>query len=271
MTGVTFTVPSDMDRALKLYRTIAADGPDDRFIYLVIPGPPKSKSRARFSRKGFAYTPQADRDAEARTASFLRDVFTDGPFTGNVAMGCIFVRPNHQRIDADNMLKHIADAATGVAWIDDSQVTTLFARVEYDKDNPRTIAVFATDTSTMQRGVDASYPCAVCGSPIKRVGLTNLKKTCSKACAAVARGNRAIPDPVACLQCGKDFKRTTKTQRFCSPECGWASRRNVRRPGSRDLAHCIDCDLQLAHARHPSRCRECWRKYVASQRVERRA
>jgi len=98
---------------------------------VTIDGPPHTKARALLTRRGGVEHPGENRAAEKRTALHLKQSCPE-PMTGNVALACIFFRPNRQRVDADNLLKHICDAATGVLWLDDSQVTAIVAIVELD-------------------------------------------------------------------------------------------------------------------------------------------
>lgn len=119
-------------------------------VTITLPGVPTVKARPRFSGRG---TYAADRDAERDTAYRLKQVVRQ-PHTGNVALACIFYRPDRRRVDADNMLKHVCDAANGVLWLDDSQCTATAAVVELDAANPRTVVAVARHTSTLTRGTD---------------------------------------------------------------------------------------------------------------------
>lgn len=165
----------DRDRALALCSVLSPESADVRFF--VIPGDPSSKSRPRFSRNGHAYTKAQDRAQERVSALHFKRVFK-APKTGNVAVGCIFFRSNRRWIDADNMLKHICDAANGIAYIDDSQVTAVLGVIELDRDNPRTIVMISDHETTMTRGKDVEIP----------------------------RKRRAAAKPYsACAQCGKQL------------------------------------------------------------------
>lgn len=250
---------SDFERASVLYQAVAAGGPDEFMVMVVIPGAPPSKARHRHGN-GRTFKLKSDVDAEIYTGSVLRAAVRE-PFAGNVALGCIFYRPNRQRIDTDNMLKHVCDAANGVLWVDDSQVTAVMGITELDADNPRTIVVVGRHESTMTRGSDNVYPCTQCGAPIERTGQTKYRKTCSKACSAAAKGYTPLDEPVPCTFCGEPFKRTTNAQAMCSPECRKASRRGKLRSSGRPLSECIDCGTTLTH-RRGGRCRPCW---IASQ------
>jgi len=85
------------------------------------------------------HQPKEDKDAEERTRQFLRDHY-DGPlFETNVRISIFFFRSSRQVIDLDNLLKHFEDAATGVVWVNDCQVTAYGpTELHLDKEAPRT-------------------------------------------------------------------------------------------------------------------------------------
>lgn len=248
----------DAVRAVSLMRGIVGDVDDVQ--YLVIEGAPASKARPRFGRGGVVFTPKESRAAEKRTAERMRKVFRE-PLTGNVSLACVFFRPNRQRIDADNMLKHVCDAANGVIWEDDSQVTAISAVVELDEANPRTLVAVSSHQSSMVRGTDAVYPCAKCGTPIPMIGKTRKTKHCSAKCAYEAREKPPLKG-VPCAQCKQEFRPSVRTQKLCSEACRveWMRGRNQR--SRRAMSDCMDCGTQLSHSRG-GRCRPCWRLSVA--------
>ena len=59
------------------------------------------------------------------------------PAEGDVAVNIIFYFGNQRSNDIDNCLKILLDAAEGILFINDSQVTELHVFKEYDKKNPR--------------------------------------------------------------------------------------------------------------------------------------
>lgn len=149
---VTKGVDAARVESLLLALEISPAGP----VHLItIPGAPHSKSRPRFTRTGRTYHKSDDVKAEHRTGIYLRATVRE-PFTGNVAIACLFFRPDRQRIDADNLLKHVCDAANGVLWVDDCQATATVAIVEYDKAEPRTVVAVSPHRSSMLR--DLSKP-----------------------------------------------------------------------------------------------------------------
>ena len=180
-------------------------------------------------------------------------------FKGNVLLACRFYRPNFQRIDTDNLLKHICDAANEILWDDDCQITMTIGETLYDKDNPRTIIMAANHHSSMSRGDDAKVACAHCGKLTKQaiaVARRSKPKYCGRECMTAARLH-ALGERL-CI-CGKTFKPVTRTQNLCSPECRALKLRG--RPKSKDakpLSNCTACGKQLAHYRG-GRCRTCWK------------
>jgi Holliday junction resolvase RusA-like endonuclease/uncharacterized C2H2 Zn-finger protein len=250
---------SDLDRMLDMYAALDLGRGDEEgdMAMITIPGAPWSKSRPRFSKSGRAYPAAGEVDAEERTAGYLRRVITE-PFTGNVGIACLFFRPNRQRIDVDNLIKHVCDSANGVLWKDDSQCTAVMGILELDVDRPRTVVMVAQHTSTLMRGTDAVYPCPVCGVMIAMDGQSNLRKTCSKECSAKVRDLELLAELVPCGVCGTPFKRYTAKQRHCSPACGHASTRGVPKPKTAKRSHCEVCGKTLAH-RRGGKCRDCWK------------
>ena len=254
MTDIDESPPSDFSRALAMCSTLSAQTEDMTFV--VLPGDPYSKSRPRFSRNGQTYVKKEDRQREEETALRLRQLFRT-PKTGNVALGCIFFRSNRQRIDADNMLKHVCDAANGIVYHDDSQVTAVLGIVELDADSPRTVVMIANHVTTMSRGTDATIPCPQCEKPMTLIGRKKQPEFCGRACRNKANG-RDLSTPIPCAHCQQPFKRTTQAQRMCSPECRADNLRGQRKAKAKPRSACEECGKTLAHTRG-GRCRECWR------------
>jgi Holliday junction resolvase RusA-like endonuclease len=127
------------------------------YTSLVFEGDPASKARPRFTKEGRVYKTDEDTAAEAATAWHLRRAFRQ-PWTGNLALGCVLFRPNRQRIDTDNLIKHICDAGNGIGWIDDAQFTAKYGVLELDAERPRTIVVVARHVSSLDRSNVAKKP-----------------------------------------------------------------------------------------------------------------
>jgi Holliday junction resolvase RusA-like endonuclease len=212
-------LPSDFERGLRLCESLCPGTDDMR--YLVIPGPPHSKARHRHTKRGHSYMPAEERNAEYATGMMLKRM-TPIPFDGNLALACIFFRPNKQRIDCDNMLKHVCDAATGVLWHDDAQVTAIMGIIEYDPANPRTLVMVGQHESTLVRDRMVPLVCTYCGKTFirKKAGQSMCSRDCQKAGQSHRnRTNGAVLDP-RCQVCGADVsKQNVKRCRSC-----WAVR-----------------------------------------------
>lgn len=247
----------DRDWASELYRLFARGGDDERMFYLVIEGDPWSKSRPRFTRRGGAYQ---SRDDEAAERALGRKLKAGGaqPFPGNVMLACRFYRANYQRIDADNLLKHVCDSANRILWEDDSQVTLVLGEILYDPARPRTVIVAGNHMSTLLRGVDAQRACEHCGqlyqpTPGRK---RDEQRFCSRQCNYAGRST-TLADR-ACAQCGEIFHPITKTRTLCSAACRVESLRAKRKVKAIPLSTCSQCGRQLTH-RRGGRCRDCWR------------
>ncbi len=250
---------SDVQRMLDMFDGLGLSDVSDTMRMVTIPGAPWSKSRPRFTRNGRTYSNPDDQDAEKRTATYMRSTVRS-PFTGNVGMACLFYRPNRQRIDTDNLIKHVCDAANGVLWIDDSQCTAVMGIVELDSERPRTVIVVGEHSSSLTRGTDAAIACQVCGGPIYLDDVRGKPpKTCSPACRTKipgAPGSLAILVP--CAQCARPFKRINHAQKLCSDQCRYDLLRDRKRRAAKPFSRCSTCGAELAH-RRGGRCRNCWR------------
>lgn len=204
-------------------------------IFIVLEGEPRSKARPRVggSRKSY------DDGKQVRHADQLRllmDRSIPAPMAGNVAIACTFYRSSLRRIDVDNLLKQVLDAATGILWRDDMQVTACIGILKLDPDLPRTAIVFGrhNEPSLDRSNQDLAAVCRNCGTPFswrkypksRRVGAF-----CSVACKNKF-GRSDLTEPVACRECGGEFKRRTASQVMCSESCRRSemARRNARSP-----------------------------------------
>lgn len=227
----------DRYRALEMLRAVGAS--DHHLQVVVHEGEPASKARARVVR-GHAYTPAKTAAAQAALAWQLNRLT---PFTGNVAVACVFHRGNRQRIDVDNLVKLVLDAATQArVWQDDSQVTGLLAVLELDAEQPRTVVAFAGHESSMTRGPDSMPKCAACGKPFNDYGNPR-RQHCSREC------RMTLAEPVMCPHCDKPFKRRSGNQKYCSMVC--------RGQATRTRPACEVCQKRLSRAGYKL-CRACW-------------
>jgi hypothetical protein len=213
---------------------------------LMIDGEPTSKCGARQFRE---VSPRlATTAAEERLTTWFRG---KDPLLGNVALAAIFYRSNRQRIDVDNLLKVVLDAATKAGlWQDDCQVTALMGLVEYDPDRPRTIIAFCDHETTLKRGDNVKIACKGCGSLF--VPYTPTRQHCSAACRI------KLAEPINCGVCGKPFRRVASHIKLCSNACRIEHLRRLNTKNG-PLPNCDRCGKQLVkHAFR--RCRACWLK-----------
>jgi Holliday junction resolvase RusA-like endonuclease len=92
---------------------------------------PTAKGRARFTRKGFAYTPEKTRAAENSMRNILSKAYKGIPLDVPLIMYAFFLVPKPKSVkrefpsvkpDLDNYIKALSDSANGIVWKDDSQV-----------------------------------------------------------------------------------------------------------------------------------------------------
>lgn len=248
---------ADKDWAFSLYDLFARGGDDEQMFYAQIKGDPWSKSRPRFTRTGRTYKPRDDQEAEQRLRWNLK-ANNARPFKGNVMLVCRFYRSNFQRIDTDNLLKHVCDSANGILWADDSQVTLTIGEIQLDPDNPRTVILAGNHQSSLTRGDDAMIPCQQCDTMFTpAAGRRGKQKFCTHRCAITSRGTN-LEEPINCAHCQKPFRRTTSAQTMCSRDCRADSLRDKRKAKAAPKSTCPQCGKELGHTRG-GRCRECWR------------
>lgn len=218
---------TDRARCLALLGALSPD--PESLTLLVVEGEPRSKARPRFSGKGHAYTPTKQREAEAALSWRFRAAIRD-PLDGNLAVVCLFFRRTHGRVDVDNMLKQVLDAANGICWKDDMQVTAILGIVELDRENPRTVLAIAPHTSTLDRSSLPPATCKRCGAGFQPESSRKRRSFCSTTCASRSVGHD-LSEPIACGRCGTSFKRKNFKQQFCSQACRLAAlHQSLRRP-----------------------------------------
>lgn len=198
-------------------------------VHLRLDVEPQSKARPRLGKGGNVYTPDRTRDYETAIGWHLKAAIGGGPWPNRESrfgLRAVFYRSNRQRIDCDNLLKAISDAATGVVWRDDVQVIEVMARVFVACDTPAIeLLIYRLPDPTPR------MKCLVCATPI--VAYRSVpRKFCSMKCKAAA-GRASFP----CPQCGvtwegrrsdRDFRGIAR--RFCSKKCAALYREASRRP-----------------------------------------
>lgn len=187
---------------------------------LTVPGQPRSKARPRFTGSGGVYSDKQQRAHEELLEWHLRLAFKE-PLQGGVGVGVTFFRSNKQRIDLDNLVKAVLDAANGIAFVDDVQVVELAARLDLDRENPRTVILVEPKTTSMPRGKEAEVEatCRSCGKAFSfrpYDSKPNGQIFCSPKCVARA--------PATCKVCGDSFSKTGSNHIYCSKKCVNAAR-----------------------------------------------
>lgn len=120
-------------------------------VQFIVPGGPVGKARPRMTRSGHAYTPEKTVSYENLVKMRFIEKYPDWvPVAGEAKIKLIAYYPipksasKRKRIemdigtirptkkpDVDNIMKAIADALNGIAYVDDSQIVTAEVRKYY--------------------------------------------------------------------------------------------------------------------------------------------
>lgn len=120
-------------------------------------GGPVPKARARVGKSGHHYTPKHVTKAEDDLAVMFQVHVKARPIYGPLALVSLFFRPDHRRLDGDNLQKLVMDAGTKAGiWYDDSQVTASTWFVDIDVQRPRTVIGLAPAVSGLRRSQEGS-------------------------------------------------------------------------------------------------------------------
>ena len=252
---------SDSSAALDYLRGLLREYDTEKIVYFVHEGDPVSKARARFSFKTKrAYTPGRTQTAQEALAWRFRAAVKDAQWVGNIALVAVFYRSNHQRIDADNLMKLVMDAGTqsGI-WKDDCQVTHQLSVVELDAARPRTVVALSPVASTLNRNPDASYTCVVCQKSFTR-NRAEVGRRQPKYCSTECQKALYVKERARCPKCGTEFQRQRSQQRYCSNPCR-ISATLTRKPNTeqRPPAVCTKCGTRVSRREYLF-CATCRRK-----------
>lgn len=149
--------PSEAELTEQLVQIYSALGGVNNPAVVTLPWAPHPKMRPRHMRNGRTYQDPKDRAAEEKTASYLA-LKLRTRLESNVVVVAAFCRPDRRSMDADNLLKHLLDAANNLVFYDDAQVTASAALVEYDPSAPRTVMLVGEHCSSMNRAVPEDSP-----------------------------------------------------------------------------------------------------------------
>ena len=103
--------------------------------WLTILGEPRPKERPRFGG-GRVFSSKTQMADQKRLQHGMSLAF-DEPLDGTIAIACLFYRSTQHHVDVDNLLKQVMDAAKGIIWHDDAQVTASWPALEVDREYPR--------------------------------------------------------------------------------------------------------------------------------------
>lgn len=227
---------SDMSRVLDYLRGLLRDYDSQQIVSFVHEGAPASKARARWNRiQQRFYTPASSSGPQQALSWAFKAAVKGEPWRGNIALVAIFFRPNHQRIDGDNLMKLVLDAGTKAGvWGDDCQVTHQVSVIEKDALRPRTVIAMSPVGSSLDRNQTVELSCVRCGKSFTRMRTAIAGRTpkyCSPACVATpltsARPAEFQRPAATCSKCGNRVSR--REYLFCA-----LCRRKGRKPGAKN-------------------------------------
>lgn len=174
----------------------------DLVLHLVVDGQPISKARLEYEKRVRAIIHESlnGNSPDAESSFGLR---------------CLFYRNSRQRIDCDNLIKAVSDAATGEVWKDDNQVVEVIARLFLASDNARAeIAIYRLPNPSPHK------KCLVCGKEFVTYPSVDADY-CSQDCY-----QKSTHATVVCRECGKPFEIVQSLAKiragFCSRQCALA-------------------------------------------------
>lgn len=228
---------------------------------VVYVGTPLAKSRPRFGRGGRVYTPQTTKVYEANIKALLLHAVGLGNVDAEscFALRCRFYRHDRQRIDCDNLMKAISDAANKAVWKDDSQVVEIMGRLTLADSKPRVEVLIyrILDPSPLPK-------CPTCGKAVV-VSPSRPRVYCSTKCF-----NAPKKMLVSCAACDVEFLlRKCEVERrransggsvYCSRSCAkkafHAKALHVKKEKKYTTYPCPTCDGRMTH-KHYTQCRAC--------------
>lgn len=227
--------------------------PQKVIVSLTLDIEPVSKARPRFNGRGRPYTPKRTRDYEATLAVAMRKAMGPRAAIGDgrtMGMACVFRRKTKQRVDCDNMLKAVSDAANGIIWADDVQCIEVYGRLHRDCESPSVQIVFySVDAETGKE-----RPCVFCGKVFRRPP-SQMSDYCSRMCA-----DKSKRVTKSCKQCGKTYELpqsvADKSVGYCSRNCAGIGNGANRRAAHSDKWTCEDCGSHVTRREYKV-CRSC--------------
>lgn len=240
--------------------------PESWFSF-TLPGEPVSKSRARFTGRGYktrAYTPEKTRAAEEQVAKRYREA--GGRFEADkevtFAVDLTFYNGTRHRRDVDNMIKLVLDGLNGVAWVDDTQVMEVAARKRFVPKGEERTEISLAPIGEMER---MTRICEECGVTFITYASWGNKRHCSMDCTMK---QRRLARRRTCLNCGITWDPGKPSEaKYCSRKC--------RNEYGRVAVKCGVCGVQFETARSwankQNYCSDpCRRKHDAEMHRQRR-
>lgn len=224
---------------------------------------PQSKSRPIFS-KGRAYTPDKTRQYEKMLAFNFRASLTRQPTASDrFGVRAVFRKETLQRIDVDNMLKAVFDAANDVVWLDDSQCVEVMGKVLRGAPSARIDVVFY-----LLPDPSPTYLCPKCNIRfrVKRSRSKNGPPVyCGQECFRAAQTDAYVD--MKCRQCDGEFELCQSLAKlsagFCSKTCSLRFYGALRKAAGSDTWKCQDCGSAVTRKEYEV-CKHCSMKRRAN-------
>ena len=221
-------------------------------IRLTVDGQPVSKGRARFTKSGNVYTPEKTKAHESMLKLLMLNKLEASKPDSKSRFGlrCLFYRSTRQRIDCDNLLKAVSDAANNLVWKDDAQVIEVIGRLFLADENPRTEIVIYKLEDTAPRP-----KCLNCGEEVLTYPSVGAQY-CSTDCY-----NASMRVDLVCRWCGGKYEvpqsMAKRGKGFCSRQCSreYHGRKKTEEKGPHTWK-CIDCGGPVSRKEY-ERCRAC--------------
>lgn len=197
-------------------------------------------------------TSKARKAYEGELRTLMRDALKGAlPDKANrFGLRCLFYRDTRQRIDCDNLMKTVSDAANGEVWKDDAQVVEIIGRLFLADEAPRAeILIYRVDDPSPRKR------CLTCGGEV--VTYPSLDGNyCSHECYS-----KSTRVQVVCKECGESFELPKSLAKrragFCSRHCAmtyYGKKKSVERGPS--TWKCKDCGAPVSRKEY-ERCRAC--------------
>lgn len=213
------TDPNDL-----LTEMLKAIGCQSGPTFIEILGEPRSKCRPRFTKNGNrVYNDKKQIDNEKMLKWNFKLKFKT-PVSHEVAVACIFYRSTKSRIDLDNLTKQVLDAANGICWLDDMQVTGIAGILRLDRDNPRIVLAIADNQNNsipgaMGRGTETvASNCEFCFKEFRWRPYPNGSQN-GKFCSGECQRESILLPNRFCGHCEQMFKPRYSGQRACGDKC----------------------------------------------------